>query len=259
MEVIHLRNIAIKIMYDGTQFHGWQYQPNGITVQEIVENTLTKLISEDIKVIGCSRTDAGVHAAEFFFNFFSETKIPVEKIPYAFNNHLETPYISAISAYDVPIDFNSRFSSIGKRYIYKIHNSKTPNPFTDRYSWFFPYKLDIELMNKASMHFIGEHDFSAFMAAGGSQKTTIRTIYKCNVSRNLEWDSDIFITVEANAFLYNMVRIITGTLCEVGTGKIKPEEIPYIIKSCNRSKAGMTAPPQGLHLNKVFYPNELFL
>lgn len=251
-----MRNIAVKIMYDGTDFHGWQYQPNGITVQEVVESTLKKLTGEDIKVTGCSRTDAGVHAAEFYFNFFSETKIPSEKFAYAFNNHLNTPYISAVCAKDVPSEFNSRFSSIGKRYIYKISNSKTPNPFTKRYSWHFPYKLDVDLMNKAAECFVGKHDFSAFMAAGGSQKTTVRTITNCSVSRNCEWDSDMFITVEANAFLYNMVRIITGTLCEVGTGKILPEDIPDIIKSLDRTKAGMTAPPEGLCLSRVFYPSE---
>ena len=254
-----MRNIAVKIMYDGTDFHGWQYQPNGITIQEVVEHTLTKLLNEDIKVVGCSRTDAGVHAMEYYFNFLSETKIPCEKLAFAFNNHLRTPYISAICAYDVPLDFNSRFSSVGKRYVYKIHNSKTPNPFTDRFSWFFPYKVDINKMNEAAAHFIGEHDFSGFMSAGGSQKTTIRTITNCSVEKNPEWDSDILITVEANAFLYNMVRIISGTLCEVGTGRISPDDIPLIIKSCDRKNSGMTAPPEGLHLSKVFYPDELFL
>ena len=114
-------------------------------------------------------------------------------------------------------------------------------------------------MEEAAKYFVGEHDFSAFMASGGSQKTTIRNIKKCEVLKNPEWCSDIVIKVEANAFLYNMVRIITGTLCEVGTGRIKPCDIPYIIESCDRSKAGMTAPPEGLHLSKVFYPDDLFL
>ena len=248
----------MKIMYDGTEFCGWQYQPNGFSVQEAVEKTLTRLTGAKTSVTGCSRTDAGVHAAEFYFNFFSDTKIPAEKMAFAFNNHLETKSISAICAYDVKKDFNSRFSSTGKRYIYKINNSKIPNPFTDRYSWFFPYKLNLSLMNKAASYFIGEHDFSAFMAAGGSQKTTVRKINRCEISKNPEWDSNIVITIEANAFLYNMVRIITGTLCEVGVGRILPEDIPSIIKSCSRSQAGMTAPPQGLHLNRVFYPDEIF-
>ena len=246
-------------MYDGTEFHGWQYQPNGITVQETIENTLNKIIGENIKVTGCSRTDAGVHALEYYFNFFSNTQIPTEKLAFALNNNFDNNYISAICAYDVEEDFNSRFSSLGKQYVYKIHNSKIGNPFTNRFSWFFPYKLNLDLMEEAAKYFVGEHDFSAFMASGGSQKTTIRNIKKCEVLKNPEWCSDIVIKVEANAFLYNMVRIITGTLCEVGTGRIKPCDIPYIIESCDRSKAGMTAPPEGLHLSKVFYPDDLFL
>lgn len=259
MEVFLLQNVAVKIMYDGTEFHGWQYQPNGITVQEVVEATLSELTGENIKVTGCSRTDAGVHASEFYFNFFTDTKIPVDKLPFAFNNHLDTQYISAICAYNVSETFNSRFSSLGKRYMYKIHNSKNPNPFTKRYSWHFPYTLDIDLMNKAAEYFIGEYDFSAFMAAGGSQKTTVRKINKCCVLKNPEWDSELQIIIEANAFLYNMVRIISGTLCDVGTGKISYLDIPEIISSKDRRLAGMTAPPEGLHLNKVFYPSDVFL
>lgn len=253
-----MRNIVIKIMYDGSRFHGWQFQPNGISVQEVVEKTLSGLTNENIKVTGCSRTDAGVHAIEYYFNFFSNTKIPCQKIPAAFNNHLDTFDISAIEAYDVDENFNARFSSIGKRYTYKILNSKTPNPFYRNYSWFFPYNLDIDLMKKASKFFIGEHDFSAFMAAGGSQKTTIRTISECLVTVNPEYKSEICVTVEANAFLYNMVRIIVGTLCDVGTGKISPDSISSIIESRERKNAGMTAPPEGLHLFKVNYPEKTF-
>jgi len=248
-----LRNIAMKIMYDGTDFHGWQIQPNGITVQETVENTLKKITGEDIKVTGCSRTDAGVHAADYVLNFFSDTKIPAEKLPYAFNNNFKSDSVSAIAAFDVDAEFNSRFSSIGKRYIYKIHNSGISNPFTGRFCWKFPYKLNIDEMQKASQYFVGEHDFSAFMAAGGSQKTTVRNVYKCTVERDPEWDTDIIVTVESNAFLYNMVRIITGTLAEVGCGRINAEDIPAIIESRERKNAGMTAPPEGLHLFKVFY------
>lgn len=253
-----MRNIAMKIMYDGSEFHGWQYQLNGITVQETVEKTLKKITGEDIKVCGCSRTDAGVHALVYIFNFYSNTKIPAEKLPFAFNNNLKTSSISAIAAFDVSEDFNSRFSCKGKRYIYKIHNSNISNPFTSKFCWKFPYKLDIDAMQKAASYFIGEYDFSAFMAQGGSQKTTVRTITRCTVEKDCSWDTDIVISVEANAFLYNMVRIIVGTLCDVGTGRILPEEIPDIINSKNRKRAGITAPPEGLHLYKVYYNNEEF-
>lgn len=245
-------------MYDGSRFHGWQFQPNGISVQEVVEKTLFNLTGENIKVTGCSRTDAGVHAKEFYFNFFAETRIPCEKIPAAFNSHLKTYDIAAVQAYDVHESFNARFSSTGKKYVYKILNSKTPDPFLKNYSWFFPYKINIEMMNKAAKNFIGKYDFSAFMASDGSQKTTIRTIRECSVSCNPEYKSEIDITIEADAFLYNMVRIITGTLCDVGTGKISPDSILDIINSRQRKNAGMTAPPEGLHLVKVYYPEKIF-
>ncbi len=246
-------NIAVKIMYDGAAYHGWQYQKNGITVQERIETVLSDLTGESVSVVGCSRTDAGVHAYEFVFNFKSDTKIPVERLPYAINNHLTDDSIAAICAYPVAEDFNARFSSIGKRYIYKIWNSNIENPFTSKYSWFVPYQLDVEKMIRAAKYFEGTHDFSAFMAAGGSQKTTVRTITECTVKRSAEWTEQIEIEVEANAFLYNMVRIISGTLAEVGMGRIEPDAVGTIIESCDRRKAGMTAPPEGLFLKKVLY------
>ncbi len=248
-----MMNIAVKIMYDGAAYHGWQYQKNGITVQERIETVLSELTGEAVSVCGCSRTDAGVHALEFVFNFKSNTKIPLERLPYAINNHLINDSIAAVRAWQVDDDFNARFSSNGKRYIYKIWNSNIENPFTSKYSWFVPYKLDIEKMKAAAKYFEGTHDFSAFMAAGGSQKTTVRTISQCIVRKSLEWQEQIEIEVEANAFLYNMVRIISGTLAEVGMGRIDPDEIPMIINSCDRRRAGMTAPPEGLFLKKVLY------
>lgn len=247
-----MRNIAMRIRYDGTDYHGWQRQKNGITVQQVTEEALSALTGEDIKVIGCSRTDAGVHALEYVFNFYSDTSIPAEKLPYALNHRLDDR-ISAYDAFDVPQEFNARFSSNGKRYVYRIWNSKTPNPFYKRYSWHVPYALDTAAMLAAAPLFEGTHDFAGFMAAGGSQKTTVRTIRLCRVEINPEQPELIGVTVEADAFLYNMVRIITGTLAEVGFGRIKAEEIPEIIRSCDRRRGGLTAPPQGLFLKKVYY------
>ncbi len=253
-----MKNIAVKIMYDGCQYHGWQVQKNGITVQERIESVLSELTGEKISVCGCSRTDSGVHALEYVFNFKSDTKIPAERLPYAINTHLGDNNIAALEAKYVSEDFNARFSSMGKRYVYKIWNSSIQNPFTSNYSWHVPYKLNIDAMKNAAEKFCGEHDFSAFMAAGGSQKTTVREIRDCVVLPSREWHEQIEIEVEANAFLYNMVRIIAGTLVEVGAGKISPEEIGHIIENCNRKDAGMTAPPQGLFLKKVFYnPKDL--
>ncbi len=248
-----MRNIAVKIMYDGAAYHGWQFQKNGITVQERLETVLSELTGEKISVCGCSRTDAGVHALEFVFNFKSNTKIPLDRLPFAINNHLTDDSIAATAAWQVEDDFNARFSSLGKRYIYKIWNSNIENPFTSKYTWFVPYKLDIEKMKLGAKYFEGTYDFSAFMAAGGSQKTTVRSIRECIVRESPEWKEQIEIEVEADAFLYNMVRIISGTLAEVGMGRIAVDSIPGIIESCDRKCAGMTAPPQGLFLKKVLY------
>lgn len=253
-----MKNIAVKIMYDGSRYHGWQIQKNGITIQERMEAVLSELSGERISVCGCSRTDSGVHALDYVFNFKSEMKIPPEKLPYAINTHLFDDGIAAVKAKFVNEDFNARFSSTGKRYVYKIWNSPIQNPFTSNYSWQVPYKLNIDEMQEAAKCFLGEHDFSAFMAAGGSQKTTVREIRELTVAKSHEWGEQLEIEVEANAFLYNMVRIIVGTLVEVGTGKISVRDVRKIIDSHERKEAGMTAPPQGLFLKEVFYsPSDL--
>ncbi len=244
-----MKNIAMRLMYDGTNYHGWQYQNNGITVQQTVEEALSALTGEEIKVTGCSRTDAGVHALDYVLNFKSNTNIPAEKLPYALNYRLNTD-ITAVEAWEVEDDFSARFSSKGKRYIYRIWNGRMRNPFYKGYSWYLPYKLNKEKMIESAEHFKGKHDFSAFMAAGGSQKTTVRNIRECFV----EVDGDLIeVTVEADAFLYNMVRIITGTIVEVGLGRIEAEDIPRIIETGDRTLSGLTAPPEGLFLKKVYY------
>lgn len=244
-----MKNIAMRLMYDGSAYHGWQYQNNAVTVQQTIETALEKLLKKPTKVTGCSRTDAGVHALDYVMNFHTDTSIPVEKLPYALNYHLGGDVVTT-SAREVPSDFNARFSSKGKRYIYKIWNNKMRNPFCGGYSWYVPYGLDSEAMKSAAKFFEGKHDFSAFMAAGGSQKTTVRTVRVCEVDSK---EDMITVTVEADAFLYNMVRIITGTLAEVGFGRILPEDIPNIINSRERSMSGLTAPPEGLFLKKVYY------
>lgn len=247
-----MRNIAMRLMYDGSNYHGWQYQKNGITIQQTLEEALSDLTGEDIKVTGCSRTDAGVHALDYVMNFNSSTEIPAEKLPYALNYKIGGDII-ATDAWIADDDFNARFSAKGKKYIYRIWNSKVKNPFYRGYSWYMPYNMDRDAMKKAAEYFVGTHDFSAFMAAGGSQKTTVRTIRECSVTEDMELSELLTVTVEADAFLYNMVRIITGTLAEVGFGKIAAEDIPAIIESGDRKKSGLTAPPEGLFLKKVYY------
>ena len=247
-----MRNIALKIMYDGGIFHGWQRQKNAVSVQECMEKALAETTGELITVTGCSRTDAGVHAREFVLNFKSTTRIPIEKLPYAVNYRLPSE-ISALEAWEAEDNFSARFSARGKRYQYRIWNAKIANPFESRYSWQIPYKLDVEAMKQAAPFFEGKKDFAGFMAAGGDQKTTVRTVRQCMVWQDPKQAELITVTVEADAFLYNMVRIITGTLAEVGFGKIDNTKIPEIIESKDRTRGGLTAPPQGLFLEKVFY------
>ncbi|MBQ2891106.1 MAG: tRNA pseudouridine(38-40) synthase TruA [Clostridia bacterium] len=248
-----MSNFKMQIMYDGGAYHGWQRQNNGITVQEVVENTLSRLTGEEISVTGCSRTDAGVHALSYTLNFFSNTQIPPNNIPLAFNNLSGHKDIIALDCKKVSDDFSARFSCQGKTYLYKIWNSKIENPFTSKYSWFVPYRLNVDLMKEGAKHFVGTHDFAGFMAQGGSQKTTVRTVKRCEIFDKYEWDEQIALEIEADAYLYNMVRIITGTLVECGMGKIAPEDLPEIIAKCDRTLGGMTAPPEGLFLKEVNY------
>lgn len=242
----------MKIRYDGTNYHGWQRQNNALTVQQVIEEALQDLTGEEIAVTGCSRTDAGVHALEFYFHFESETAIAMEKLPYALNHRLPED-ITAMEAFEVPAEFHARFSAKGKRYVYRIQNGRVKNPFLNRYSWHIPYPMDIAKMKEAAPLLEGTHDFAGFMAAGGNQKTTVRTVRLCRVEQEEDMPESVTVTVEADAFLYNMVRIITGTLAEVGFGRIQAEDLPEILASCDRTRCGLTAPPQGLFLKKVYY------
>lgn len=244
-----MRNIKLTIEYDGTNYSGWQRQKNGISIEGTIEDAIKKVINEDIKIIGSSRTDAGVHARGQVANFFTETKIPIDKIPYAINSKLPCDIV-ILDAEDVPDDFHSRYSCTGKRYSYTILNRKIPSAILRNYTAHCSYKLDFELMKKAEKFFIGTHDFSAFRSTGSSVKTSIRTVSYLN----LEKKGDIIrFEIEADGFLYNMVRIIAGTLIEVGMEKIDPYDIPAIIESKDRSRAGKTAPASGLCLEKVYY------
>lgn len=244
-----MRNIKLTIQYDGKAYHGWQTQKNAITVQDVMEKAIFKLCGAKPRLIGCSRTDTGVHAEKFVCNFTSETKIPCDKLPFALNTHLPEDVICLL-AEDADMDFHSRYSAKKKCYTYYIQNSKFPDVFKINYAWHFPYKLDIEKMKKAAEAFLGEHDFIGFAASGFTVKTTVRAIYSLDVEKQGDL---IKITVCGNGFLYNMVRIIAGTLCFAGCGKINPEDMADIIASRDRKRAGITAPPEGLFLTEVFY------
>lgn len=245
-----MKNIKLTIQYDGTLYHGWQTQENAVTVQETLEKSIKKLLKIDtLRLTGCGRTDTGVHAKRYVCNFYAATEIPMNKLPLALNTYLP-PDIICISAEEVGKDFDSRYMAKKKTYSYYINNSELPDAFLRNYSWHFKYKLDIEKMREAAKAFLGEHDFFGFAASGFTVKTTVRTIY----SLDIEKEGDIIaIHITGNGFLYNMVRIIAGTLAFVGTGKIDAGDMAEIIASRDRKRAGITAPPTGLFLTEVFY------
>ena len=244
-----MHNIKLTLQYDGTAYHGWQTQENAITVQATVENVITKLTGTKPQLVGCGRTDTGVHAKKYICNFKSETSIPCDKLPYALNSQLPGNIVCTHAEY-ADRNFDSRKSAKGKTYTYLIANSQYRNVFYTTRAWHYRYKLDIEEMRKAARHFLGTHDFIGFAASGFTVKTTVRTITDIKIDS----DGDIIsISVTGNGFLYNMVRIIAGTLVFAGNGKIKPEDIPDIIASKERKRAGITAPACGLYLTEVFY------
>lgn len=246
-----MRNILVTMMYDGSHFHGWQVQDNAITVQEVFQKALFKVIGENVDIKGCSRTDSGVHANMYCVSFCTEHSIPCVRLIAALNRYLPKS-VAVTDAKEVDADFHARYSCKGKEYIYKIWNDEIRNPFLDGYAFHYWYKLDVELMDRAAKHFLGSHDFTSFCTIDNSRRKGdfTRTISNISVTRD---NSMVIITVEADGFLYNMVRIIVGTLLRVAQGKILPEQIPDIIDALDRSKAGPTAPPEGLYLNRVKY------
>lgn len=244
-----LKNIKITVSYNGEKYSGWQKQPNSPGIEGEIEFACKKIFNlKEIKVIGSGRTDAGVHAIEQVANFKVDTTIPVDKIAEILNNNLPKD-ISVTSSVEVDESFHSRHGAKRKIYRYQIYNSKVRNPFLRNISYQVKYDLDIEKMKKEVNYLIGKHDFAGFMSSGSSVKDTIRTIYDVDI--HVEGDLIIF-EIEGNGFLYNMVRIIAGTMVDIGRGKIN-DSLKNIIASRDRSKAGHTAPPQGLFLKKVYY------
>lgn len=244
-----LRNILVSLRFDGTAYHGWQVQSNAVTVQETVQDTLEKILKYRPSVVGCSRTDAGVHANEFCFNFHTSAAIPCDRLRRALNSNF--PYdVAAISCREVPGAFHARYSAVGKEYIYKIWNSDARDPFMNPYSFFCPRRLDTELMTRAARDFLGTHDFSAFCASGSDAEDTVRTVSLLDIERS---GPLVTVRIRADGFLYNMVRIIAGTLVAVSQGRIAPDGVSEIITGGRRVPAGQTLPACGLFLNRVFY------
>mgnify|MGYP005771296785 CR=1 FL=1 len=245
-----MRNIKLAIEYDGRKFNGWQKQPNSLNIQGEIERAIEELTGEKVNLIASGRTDAGVHAFAQVANFKIENeKIPIEKFGVALNSKLKQS-IRIQSAEEVDERFHSRYSVHSKTYRYIINNSEFGSAIFREFEYNFPIKLDVNEMKKAVKYFEGEHDFKAFKASGTSSKNSIRTIYKAEI---IYKEPRIEIELTGNGFLYNMVRIIAGTLLDVGLGKIKPEEITDIIEAGDRKLAGRTLPAHGLYLVKVEY------
>ena len=245
-----MRNIKLIIEYDGKDFNGWQKQPNKLNIQGEIEKAIERITGEKVELMASGRTDAGVHAIGQVANFKTNSNIPIEKIPIALNTNLKKSIIIK-SAEEVDERFHSRLNCKRKTYRYIINNSKYGTAIYRNLETHIPMKLNIQKMQEAVKYFEGEHDFKAFKASGTSSKSSIRTIYKAEVIQ--KENEKIYIELTGSGFLYNMVRIISGTLVDVGLEKIEPKEIPNIIKSQKRENAGKTLPPQGLYLVKVEY------
>ena len=248
-----MRRLLITIRYDGTDYHGWQVQPNGVTVQEMVQDAVEKVFGARLDVTGCSRTDSGVHANMFCFHMDTELDIPCEKVPLALNTALPDD-IAVLSCKEVDGDFHARYCAKGKRYVYRLYDSHLRDPFINRYSVQYKGKLNVEAMNEAAQSFVGKHDFSAFCASGSEVEDRVRTVCEMRVERI---GNEVAVTVSADGFLYNMVRIMVGTLLEVSEGKLSAEDIKVALETGKRELAGRTAAAKGLCLDRVFYDEEL--
>ena len=244
-----MKRVRLIIAYDGTNYCGWQTQPNGITVQGVLNDALSELLGEKIETIGASRTDAGVHALGNVAVFDTNTRIPGEKISYALNQRLPEDIRIQMSE-EVEPDFHPRYCDSEKTYEYRILNRKFPVPTERLYSYFYHYKLDVEKMREATSYLIGRHDFASFCSAGSQVESTVRTVYSLSVNKR---DDVISIRITGNGFLYNMVRIIVGTLIKVGLGVYPPEHVKEIIEAKDRYVAGPKAPACGLTLVGIEY------
>lgn len=245
-----MRNLLLTISYDGKCFHGWQIQQNAYTVQEAFQTALQKIIGDGFDIKGCSRTDSGVHANQYCVSVKTAHPIPCERLKAALNRWLPLS-VAVHNCKEVDGDFHARYSCKSKEYIYKIWNSEVRNPFLDGYALHYRYPLDEKLLNRAAQAYVGRHDFTSFCTLDNREQTDMeRHVFAFSVTR----DGDmVTMRVEADGFLYNMVRIMVGTLLRIAQGKIPPDGIPAIIEQCDRQFAGPTAQACGLYLNRVNY------
>lgn len=253
-----MRNLLITLRFCGASYHGFQVQKNALTITQVFQDAVEEVLGKRYDIKGCSRTDAGVHANKYCISMKvdDEQTIPCQGLVRGLNAHLPGD-VAVLDCCEVEEDFHARYNCLGKRYVYTFHNGAVRDPFLKGrvYHSQSGVALDADTMNRAAQHFLGSHDFSAFCAAGGSVEDKVRTIYAAGVER--EGDLVRF-SVTGSGFLYNMVRIMAGTLMAVGQHRMAPDEIPAIIESMDRSRAGLTLPPDGLYLDDVFYfPEQL--
>ena len=245
-----MKRVRIVVAYDGTNYCGWQVQPNGITVEEVLNKKISALTGEDIHIIGASRTDSGVHALGNVAVFDTESRIPGDRMAYALNQKLPDDIVSVRSE-EVAPDWHPRYQDeITKSYEYHIYNAKTPNPMKRYYSTFVSFPLDVEKMREGAAYIVGEHDFASFCNVRTNVEDTVRTVHDIQIMQN---GPDITIRITGNGFLYNMVRIIAGTLIRVGRGFYTPEKVKEILDAKERTEAGVTAAPNGLVLVEIDY------
>ena len=248
-----MRNLLITIRFDGSRYHGFQVQENALTICEVFQDAVEAILGERYDIKGCSRTDAGVHADMYCLSMKTANNIPENGLVRALNTALPAD-VAVINVCTVPSDFHARYDCVGKTYRYIIYNAPWRDPFRPLRTYHSPHILDEEMLNTQAADFCGTYDFSAFCAAGSSVSDTVRTITDATVMRT---GNDIIFEISGNGFLYNMVRIMAGTLLDIAAGKIEKGSIPSIILSGNRTKAGRTAPARGLYLYHVKYQSEI--
>ena len=245
------RNLILHLRYVGTDYHGWQRQRNDVTVQETVEQAVAAVCGHTAHVTGCGRTDAGVHARNYCANFHTDCTIPAERVPFALNARLPKD-IAVLGCREGEASFNAILSCQKKEYVYRILNAPIRDPFLERTACFWPQKLDLSRFQEAAGAFEGTHDFRAVRSVGTETKTTVRTVYHCVVSKE---EDMISVAVCANGFLYNMCRALVGTMVYAAYGKLEPSDIPSLLEQGDRRLTGPTMPPQGLSLNRLWYPD----
>ncbi|MDR2420833.1 MAG: tRNA pseudouridine(38-40) synthase TruA [Oscillospiraceae bacterium] len=245
--------IALRLAFDGARYHGWQEQARDMTVAGTLKAAVRKVCPDAGPITGCSRTDAGVHALRYCASFKTGSSIPIDRLPRAVGAYLP-PDIAVSDAVLAPEGFNAILSCEKKEYVYKIYNSKARDPFLNKRALFYSRAPDIGRMRRAAAGFVGTLDFAAARSAGSATRTTVRTVYGCDVEQN---GAEVTISVCADGFLYNMARTIAGTLIYVSEGKLSPDEIPTLMQTRDRRRLGPTAPPEGLYLSRIWYGGDV--